>query len=179
MQEFKEGNMLFEIMERNVWSLASNDTAGLLIHYNANSTNYKWAASADVVIFNCSNVKVAEETMTALKKGKNWRSIAEDNSNSLQADSGRYEISQITGTNIAGTPARDSYSPISTNVDGTSTFVKFVNIYAANQQRSFEEARGLVINDYQQVLESKWLTALKKKYPVKVNENMLKEMLKM
>ena len=179
MQEFKEGNMLFEIMERNVWSMASNDTTGLLKHYNANSTNYKWGASADVVIFNCSSLKVAEEAMTALKKGKNWRDVGDDNGTNLQADSGRYEISQITGTNNAGTPAKNSYSSIVTNVDGTSTFVKYVTIYAPNQQRSFEEARGLVINDYQQVLETKWLTALKKKYPVKVNENLLKEMLKM
>ncbi len=179
MQEFKEGNMLFEIMERNVWSMASNDTTGLLKHYNDNSTNYKWAASADVVIFSCSSLKVAEETMTALKKGKNWRVMSDDNGTSLQADSGRYEISQIAGNNNAGTPVRNSYSPIITNVDGTSTFVKYVNIYSPNQQRSFEEARGLVINDYQQVLEAKWLAALKKKYPVKVNENMLKEMLRL
>ena len=179
MQEFKEGNMLFEIMERNVWSMASNDSIGLLKLYNANSKNYKWAASADVLIFNCSSVKVAEESMTSLKKGKNWRAVANDNSASLQADSGRYEISQITGTNIAGTPVRDSYSPIITNVDGTSTFVKYVNIYSPNQQRSFDEARGLIINDYQQVLETKWLAALKKKYPVKVNENMLKEMMRL
>ena len=36
MQEFKEGNMLFEIMERNVWSKAANDNAGLKKYYNQN-----------------------------------------------------------------------------------------------------------------------------------------------
>ena len=35
--------------------------------------------------------------------------------------------------------------------------------------RSFEDARGYVINDYQAVLEKQWLEGLKKKYPVKVN----------
>jgi peptidyl-prolyl cis-trans isomerase SurA len=178
MQEFKEGNMLFEIMERNVWSLASSDTVGLLNHYNANKANFKWATSADVLIFNCSTTKIAEDAMTALKKGKEWRTIADENAGTLQADSGRYELSQISGANYAGTPAKNSYTAIVTNVDGTATFVKYVNIYPANQQRSFEEARGLVINDYQQVLENKWLAALKKKYPVRVNENMLREMVR-
>lgn len=178
MQEFREGNMLFEIMERNVWSRASNDTLGLLNHYNANKSNFKWATSADVLIFNCSTSKIAEEAMTALKKGKEWRTIAEENEGSLQADSGRYEISQIIGANYAGTPVKNSYTAIVTNVDGTATFVKYVNVYPADQQRSFEEARGLVINDYQQVLENKWVAALKKKYPVRVNEAMLKEMLR-
>jgi peptidyl-prolyl cis-trans isomerase SurA len=178
MQEFKEGNMLFEIMERNVWSMASNDTVGLLKHYNAHKNNFKWASSADVLIFNCTTAKVAEDAMTALKKGKDWRTVAEENATTLQADSGRYEISQIIGANYAVAPTRNSYTSIVTNIDGSATFVKYVNIYPANQQRSFEEARGLVINDYQQVLENKWLAALKKKYPVRVNEMMLKTMIR-
>ena len=179
MQEFKEGNMLFEIMERNVWGKAINDSAGLRKHYNAHASNFKWAASADVLIFNCSTAKIAEETMTALKKGKNWRAIADEqtSSGSLQADSGRYEITQIIGANYANAPAAGSYTAIVTNIDGTSTFVKYVTIYEANQPRSFEEARGLVINEYQQVLEQQWLAELKKKYPVHVNEKMIPEML--
>jgi peptidyl-prolyl cis-trans isomerase SurA len=179
MQEFKEGNMLFEIMERNVWGKAINDSTGLKKHYNAHAGDFKWAASADVLIFNCSTAKIAEDAMTALKKGKSWRAISEEQSEkgTLQADSGRYEISQIVGANYASTPVKGTYTSIVTNIDGTATFVKYVNIYEANQQRSFEEARGLVINEYQQVLEQQWLAELKKKYPVKVNENMIKDML--
>ena len=178
MQEFREGNMLFEIMERNVWSKASNDSTGLLRHYNAHKDNFKWSASADVLIFNCNTTKAAEEAMTALKKGKNWRVLATDAASTLQADSGRYELSQITGANTANTPIKNSYSAISTNIDGTATFVKYVTIYPANQQRSFEDSRGLVINDYQQELEQQWIAELRKKYPVKVNENLLKEIVK-
>ncbi|MBC7866511.1 MAG: peptidylprolyl isomerase [Gloeobacteraceae cyanobacterium ES-bin-316] len=179
MQEFKEGNMLFEIMERNVWGKAINDSVGLIKHYNTYPSNFKWAASADVLIFNCTTAKIADETMKALKKGKNWRSIAEEQSANaaLQADSGRYEISQIVGANYASIPTAGTYTAIVTNIDGTATFVKYVKLYEANQQRSFEEARGLVINEYQQELEKQWLAELKKKYPVKVNEKMIPDML--
>ena len=179
MQEFKEGNMLFEIMERNVWGKAINDSVGLLKYYNAHAINFKWAASADVLIFNCTTAKIAEEAMTALKKGKNWRVIADEQAATaaLQADSGRYEISQIIGANYASAPAVGTYTSIVTNIDGSATFVKYVNVYEANQQRSFDEARGLVINEYQQVLEQQWLAELKKKYPIHVNESMIKEML--
>jgi peptidyl-prolyl cis-trans isomerase SurA len=48
-----------------------------------------------------------------------------------------------------------------------------LNVYNKPAQRSFDEARGLVINDYQAVLEGKWIKALKKKYRVKVNEKLL------
>lgn len=178
MKEFKEGNMLFEIMERNVWSKASNDNEGLQNYYNTHTGNYRWAASADVLIFNCTSVKDAENTLTALKKGKNWRVLSTELNETVQADSGRYELTQIAGVNQAALPVRDSYSAIVSNVDGSSTFVKYVNVYAANQPRSFEEARGLVINDYQQQLEQDWIAQLRKKYPVKVNSAILKEIIK-
>ena len=32
LKEFKEGNMLFEIMQRNIWDKANADTAGLIAH---------------------------------------------------------------------------------------------------------------------------------------------------
>ncbi|RYD79266.1 MAG: hypothetical protein EOP53_09910, partial [Sphingobacteriales bacterium] len=156
MQEFREGNMLFEIMERNVWSKASIDTAGLIKHYNAHKNDYKWGASADVLIINSNTAKAAEDAMVALKKGRNWRQLASEAAAGIQADSGRYELSQITGANQVNVPLKDTYTAIVTNIDGSATFVKYVSIYPAGQQRSFEDSRGLVINDYQQLLEKEW-----------------------
>jgi len=177
MKEFKEGNMLFEIMERNVWSKAATDSVGLLDHYNANKTKYKWAASADVLIFNSTNEKIAKEAMESVKRGKPWKEIAEGSEATIQADSGRYELSQITDPAATGTATNNTYSSIIKNSDGSATFVKYIRLYPADQQRSFEEAKGLVINDYQNVLEKKWLEALRKKYPVKINEAVVGQML--
>jgi peptidyl-prolyl cis-trans isomerase SurA len=64
------------------------------------------------------------------------------------------------------------------SADGTAVFVKVVKTYPAGQHRSFEEARGLVINNYQAFLEEEWIKELKKKYPVKVNEAAFKSLLK-
>lgn len=176
MKEFKEGNMLFEIMERNVWSKAATDSAGLWKQYNAAKEKYKWAASADILVFNCSNEKTAAQAIEALKKGKEWRAMMEESNGTLQGDSGRYELTQIITDNTT-TPEKNTYSNVIKNVDGTATFVKYINIYPGDQQRSFDEARGLVINDYQSVLEKEWLETLHKKYPVKINEATVKQML--
>jgi peptidyl-prolyl cis-trans isomerase SurA len=178
MQEFKEGNMLFEIMERNVWSKAGTDSASLKKYYDIHKENYKWTASADVLIFNCATEKLAIEALAASKAGKTWATIAEASNSQIQADSGRYEVAQIPGNNQGARILANTYSEITKNADGSASFVKYVKLYDANMQRSFAEARGLVINDYQNVLEQQWVGELRKKYPVKVNEIVFKEMLK-
>ena len=44
--------------------------------------------------------------------------------------------------------------------------------------RTFAEARGLVINDYQAILERQWLEKLRTKYPVNVNKEEIGKLIK-
>ncbi len=178
MQEFKEGNMLFEVMERNVWSKAANDSFGLKKYYEAHKSKYQWAESASVLLFSANSMEAANEAITALKAGKAWKDIAEQSEGKLQADSGRYEITQLQLPEGAAATAGFITTPQLNSTDNTASFIKVLQLYQANQQRSFEEAKGLVINDYQNELEEKWIAALKKKYPVKVNEAAFQSLLK-
>ena len=68
--------------------------------------------------------------------------------------------------------------PVMNPTDNTASFVKVLKTFPEGQQRSFEEARGLVINDYQNYLEDKWVAELKAKYPIKVNEAVFQSLLK-
>lgn len=178
MDEFREGNLLFEIMERKVWSSAANDTSGLTKYYTAHKTKYLWGPSADVIIFSCNSKKAADAAIDALQQGKYWKKIVEESNNTLQADSGRYELAQIalpeTANTTPGTITAVNVNPS----DGTAGFLKILKLHNGGEQRSFEEARGLVINDYQTILEDKWIEELKKKYPVKVDEAVFQSLLK-
>ena len=155
MEEFKDGNVLFEIMERNIWGKAANDNAGLQNHYYQNKSKYLWAASANIILFNCTNKTIADDARAALKKGTDWKKIMEESNNNIQADSGRFELSQIPVTIDANTQAGSITEASVSPVDGNTSFIKLINHYAAGMQRSFDEARGLVINDYQNILEEK------------------------
>ena len=176
LQEFKEGNMLFEVMEKNVWSKAANDTNELKKYFDQAPNKYTWGESADAILVSAASGKIAKEAAQQLKEGKNWKKIIEDNNPQLQADSGRYELKQLPIDKIKITEGTVS-DPVINSADGTASFVKILKLYPANQPRNFEEARGLVINDYQNLLEEKWLLQLKKKYPVKVNEQVFQSML--
>ena len=178
VNEFKEGNMLFEIMERKIWGKASNDSVGLLNYYNGHKEKYTWDKSASILIFNATTALDAQDALEDLKAGKNWHSVATEMSERLQADSGRYSLDQINSPEKNIVPLPNTYSDITSNADGTALFVKYLELFPAGQQRSFADARGLVINDYQDLLEREWVAELKKKYPIKINEAVVKEIIR-
>ena len=177
LQEFKEGNMLFEVMERNVWNKATGDSMALKKYYIQNKTKYSWNESADAILISTPDEKTANDVVAQIKKGKSWRQVAAENPSSVQTDSGRYELTQIPAPPNTKFIQGMMTAPVVNENDGTATFVQVIKIYPAKQQRSFEEARGLVINDYQLFLEEKWIEQLKKKYPVKINETVFRAIL--
>ena len=178
LNEFKEGNMLFEIMQRKVWGKASSDTTGLKNFYESHKEKYLWNASAEAIIFSCSNLDVAKNAIAGLKKGKRWQEIVNENPSAIQADSGRFELGQIPVVDRTAFSPGLITLPVVNKTDGTAVFAKILKVYPDDQQRSFEDARGLVINDYQNYLEQKWIEQLKKKYPVTVNQKVFESLLK-
>jgi peptidyl-prolyl cis-trans isomerase SurA len=58
--------------------------------------------------------------------------------------------------------------------NGTSSFVIIKGIRSP-EAKKLDETRGQVTSDYQEYLESEWLRSLKAKYPVSVNEELLKQ----
>ena len=179
VQEFKDGNLLFEVMERNIWSKAAADEAGLKAHYNKNKSKYIWEASVDAIIITCSDQPTTEAVMKKIKADPaSWKSLAVEFESRVQADSGRFEMGQIPVVERTNFEKGLITYPLKNEQDGSSVFAYIVNVYPDRGQRSFEEARGLVINDYQTVLEDKWIEQLKKKYPVKVDQKVLTQLLK-
>jgi peptidyl-prolyl cis-trans isomerase SurA len=178
VNEFEEGNMLFEIMQRKVWGKASADTTGLRKFYNEHKQKYLWNASAEAIIFSCSDKAVANACIEQLKKGWSLKEIVNGNPSKIQADSGRFELGQIPVIDRTAFTAGLITLPVINKNDGTAVFSKILKMYPDNQQRNFEDARGLVINDYQNYLEEKWVDRLKKKYPVKVNQKVFQSIVK-
>ena len=178
IDEFQEGNMLFEAMQREVWGKASLDSAGLAGFYNSHKEKYLWDRSAEAIIFSCANKTVADNSIAQLKKGKKWKNIISQNPTEIQADSGRYELGQIPVVDRTNFTTGLITMPVINKNDGTAVFAKILTLYPGRQQRSFADARGLVISDYQNYLEEKWVSQLKEKYPVKVNEKVMQALLK-
>ena len=173
MGEFKDGNLFFEIMQREVWNKAQNDSVALEALYEKNRKDYDWKQSADAAIFFCSDEAVAKTVFAEIKKNPSeWRKAVEKLTDRVVADSARYEWAQVPG--LTGTPREGMITPVTANkADNTASFAYITKVYTQPAHRSFSEARGLVMNDYQTVLEQEWIKELRKKYPVLIDQKVL------
>lgn len=175
LMEFREGNLLFEIMQRKIWDKASTDSAGLRKYFEAHKDKYWWNSSADALLFTCRDAATAEGLRTRLQTHPigAWRQMADSGATSIQADSGRYELAQIPDPGgVALNP--QSYTAFTTNTaDNSVSFAYILSVYHERAPRNFRDARGFVINDYQNWMEDQWIAELKKKYPVKIDEKVL------
>jgi peptidyl-prolyl cis-trans isomerase SurA len=177
--EFAEGNLFFEIMQQQVWTPAQTDTVALTEYYQKNKNKYYWKESADAVLFYAADATSANEFYKAVQKAPaNWKTIAGNYSEQITADSNRFELAQIPKAE------KDRLAPgvvtarAVNKADNTVSFAYIIRLHKKEEPRSFADAKGLVINDYQAELEKQWITELKKKYPVTIDEKVWKEMVK-
>jgi len=176
MQEYKDGILLFELTDKEVWSKAVQDSAGLAAYYAANSDKYMWKERANAIIFSCKDAKTAATAMKLAKKGKSSSEIltkcnAKDPL-AVKVEEKKYE----KGTNslldkIAWTPG--IYALESEN--DRNKFVQIKEIIAPST-KPISENMGQATSDYQTKLERDWIENLKSKYPVKVYEQNVKRL---
>lgn len=181
MSEFRDGNLFFEIMQQEVWNKAQADSTALMTLYQQNKGHYNWQPSAEAVIFFCTDEATAKTLAAQVKSHPHdWRKLTEALNEKAVADSGRYEWAQIPGLQAAkGAPQTGSITaPVINTADNTASFAYIAKVYTQPSPRSFIEAKGLVMNDYQVQLEEAWIKELKKKYPVVVDQKVLAQISK-
>jgi peptidyl-prolyl cis-trans isomerase SurA len=171
LKEFNEANMLFYEMDKHVWSKASEDTTGLKKYYDAHKNAYAWKESATVLVISAPEKATADSLAFKIKNNPaDWRNIVAAYNNSVYADSNRFEADQLPVKQTVTFQKDFQTQPEANDAGDSYTFIHVLQVYSQPQQKSFEEAKGLVINDYQQELEHDWLAKLKTTYPVKINQ---------
>jgi peptidyl-prolyl cis-trans isomerase SurA len=177
LNEFREGNLLFGVMQKNVWDAATADSAGLQNFYNGNKQKYIWEKSADAVIITCTDSRALDSTQLKIKNNPaSWRQIAEESNGTIIVDSGRFELGQIPVVDRTNFTEGLMTAPVTNEQDSSKTFAYILRLHNENEPKSFEDARGSVINDYQVFLEEQWIAELRKRYPVKVNKKTFKSL---
>jgi peptidyl-prolyl cis-trans isomerase SurA len=178
LKEYKEGILLFDITNNNVWKKAVEDSAGLSNYFNENLSDYKWNERLDVSIFTCLNYNVSYKVRNQLYKLK--RGLIKDidvlnkiNSSSplnVQLVSGQFSKNE---NNIVDQIVwKKGISKSVKNDDGSYTVV-FVHDILNARAKNLNETKGKVISDYQKFLDLTWIKILRAKYKVDLNKNLL------
>ncbi len=170
IKEFEEANLLFVAMDKNVWSKASEDSVGLKKFYTAHQDKYVWNKGVSGVLITVNNKEVAKELAEKIAKDiTSWRTTVSNYGGVASADSARYEYENLPIKQKIETRVGFITTPEKSDADELYSFFVVSQLHDAATKRSFEEAKGLVINDYQTQLEAEWIKTLKAKYPIHVN----------
>lgn len=174
-REYRDGILLFDLTDQKVWSKAVKDTAGLRQFYEKNKNNYLWGERADVTIYKCLNDKIAKDVRKMLKDKKDEKQIIEAVNKSSQLNISVDNIMYLKGENknvdnnwkqgIAEKDIKDEKE--------NKVLVIVVNKILPKSPKTIGECRGNVTADYQNYLDTEWLDYLKKKYTVKLNDDVL------
>lgn len=177
-KEFTEANLLFEAMEKKVWQPAQMDEQGLRALYTRQPERYMWGPHATALVVHTADSALAATALAALRKQPAaWRALQQQHQGQLYADSGRYEWSLLPGMPPETAAAGYSTGVQHNALDGMYSFAIITQPGSPGAPRTFEEARGFLISDYQAQLEANWLQGLRKKYPVRIQQKVWQALL--
>ncbi len=175
LQEYYDGILLYEISKNMIWDKAVKDTTGLTTFYEANKSNYMYDTRVNATIFEVANEKLASKTKKYLKKGKSIDFIREKLNATSTLNFNTHSGVYNKGDNplIDAVEWKEGYSKNLKKGQGVA-FIAIEEVIPP-QAKALNEARGLVISDYQNHLENKWLSNLKAKHNVKVDPILLEQ----
>lgn len=172
--EYRDGILLFEISNRNVWERSASDTEGLQKFFSANRAKYTWDKPhyKGYVIF-ATNDSIAGEAQKYLAANQ----VENDSLVSvMRANYGKNIKIEKVVTGKGENAIVDNVAFNGERPEAPGRWTAWFG-YAGRVIDTPEEAndvRGTVASDYQQLLESEWIKALRKKYKVKLNKKALK-----
>ncbi|WP_310556425.1 peptidylprolyl isomerase [Flavobacterium sp.] len=176
IEEYRDGLLLFDLMEKEIWEKAKLDTLGLKNYYNTNINKYQWKKRAEVLIASSTKEDIVSKARKLLKKNKEVDFIKES-----------LNTKDVVNVMIKKEMLEEGAENFPKNVvmkPGVSETYKEADFYFVNSviklipasAKTLEETKGRVINDYQQYLEDNWVGDLKKEFKVTVNQEVFERL---
>lgn len=178
IEEYRDGLLLFDLMETQVWNAARQDSVGLMNYFKANASKYKWQRRAVATVASSNDRSVIKKVGKYLEKGWNPEKISEtvnkkDRLNIMfTTDTMDITHQALPKTYDFKVGVSDVYSH-----DGSFVIVKASKIIESSP-KTFQQAKGKVVSDYQSYIEENWLKELRKKYTVNINQKALESVRK-
>lgn len=171
MEEYRDGLLLFDLMEKEIWERAKTDSTGLKSFYEEHKMEHMWKKRVEVTVASSTKEDMAKKAQAFLKKGTEPQTIKDkmnlNNVINIMTNSGVFEEESDA------LPKGMKYNVGVSDVfkEGQYYFVTNVEKIIPEGPKTLEECKGKIVNDYQQYLEQRWVDDLKKEFTVKVNND--------
>ena len=169
--EYRDGLLLFELLQKKIWDRSERDSLELELFFRNHRDDYMWNRRADVLIGSCTQREKAEEVRRMLLVGKSPESIKEslNEGATVHVLFSQARLEEGSSKLPPGFRFEKGVSEIFGEGENQFTILRVDRIYPETR-KELKEARGEVLNDYQNYLEKQWVTELRDTYTVKVNK---------
>lgn len=204
-REYQEGIIMFAAMEKNVWTKAVLDSAGLQEYYNGHIGEYMWDERAITDIYNLRGInEIILPSVLDPEKDSVILEYDSVNTAKWQKKLLKWITKKESGWITGKINSKFDYKPAVTYIriksekgnddiidqlwekgagnhfsesmnDGTIETTYLVKLVGP-EGKQLNESRGAYISDYQAVLEKQWIESLKSKYPVRIDRDVLIKM---
>jgi peptidyl-prolyl cis-trans isomerase SurA len=170
MREYHDGILLFNVSNKEVWEKASTDNDGLKQFYDKNKARYKWDEPRyKGQVFYCRDKQTVKQLNKILKgpaDSINVR-IQRLNKDSIVVKTNRGLFKKGANKAVdAFVFKTGEYQP----ADGFNEVILKGKVLKKYPE-SLSDIRGLVVQDYQNELEEKWVETLRTKYPITMSKD--------
>ncbi len=173
VNEYRDGMLMFEAQDRNVWSKAKTDKEGLETYFQNNKDNYKWDAPRfksriifvesdslmQLVNTYLAEYKFSDDSVTTMLHQKFGKNIKVER---VLAAKGENAITDYLGFGGEKPEAQSRWA-----------------VYEAYEPKVIDQpeealdVRGTIITDYQDYLLNQWMEQLNEQYPAVVDQKVL------
>lgn len=178
LNEYRDGTLLFEISNRKVWDAAGRDKEGLKAYFEEHRGDYTWDAPRFKGIILMSKNDSVENAVKADLGPMLAQSLPIDTITTrihakYKSDVKMERYLAKKGDNAVIDWLIFNGPKAEINPKYSTVFVLDRKIITAPE--TYEDVKGQITSDYQEVLEERWVKELKQKYPVVINRDVLKK----
>ncbi|MDD3004022.1 peptidylprolyl isomerase [Flavobacterium sp.] len=175
MSEYRDGLLLFDLMEKEIWEKAKTDTLGVQAFYNKNANQYQWNKRYDILVVSSTKEAFIKKAQKLLKKGKTAAQIKEALNSGKELEVIEKEGIFEVGSTLLPKNLQDKKGVTSIVKEGDYFYVSRIKDILPAGPKTFQECESKVINDYQQYLEENWVSELKKEFTIQVNSDVFEQ----
>ena len=177
INEYHDGILLFEVSNNEVWEKASKDTEGLARYFNEHKADYRWEKPHfKGRVISCKDKATLKAAKAIVKRSHNdsidkyLRTRLNDSIQYVKVEKGLFAQGENKAVDKYGFKVKKAkFEPTK-----EYPYVFVVGKNLKNTPEDYTDVRGLVTADYQEYLEKEWITALRAKFTVEIDQNVLK-----